>query len=117
LTFFRLLVIVLSIPAEFLQYSVPLAFPLKPSLSLHWLAVNGVQPAISENPSFTESEPDGQRLQLPKELQVGLSSVIFTLFLFLYLLVFFSRITGIIVNATNFTFLHKGTTQVDINLN
>jgi hypothetical protein len=78
----------LSIPAEFPQYSVPSAIPLKPSLSLHWLAVNGVQPAISENPSFIESDSDVQHLQLPKELQVGLSLVIFTLFLFLYLLVF-----------------------------
>jgi hypothetical protein len=44
--------------------------PLLPTISLHWLAVKGVQPAISENPSFAENETETQHLQLPKELQV-----------------------------------------------
>lgn len=27
-----------------------IAVPIKPSLGVHWLAVNGIQPAIPENP-------------------------------------------------------------------
>ncbi len=46
--------------------------PLVPSISLHWLAVKGVQPAISENPTFVENESDHHHLLLPKELQVRL---------------------------------------------
>jgi transcription initiation factor TFIID subunit 6 len=50
--------------------------PLLPTISLHWLAVKGVQPAISENPSFAENETETQHLQLPKELQVILLTMI-----------------------------------------
>lgn len=48
--------------------------PLLPSISLHWLAVKGVQPAVSENPTFVENEPDHHHLLLPKELQVNPTS-------------------------------------------
>jgi hypothetical protein len=61
------------VTADFANVPLP-PCPLLPALSLHWLAVKGVQPAISENPSFVENESDSLHLQLPKELQVLFSS-------------------------------------------
>jgi hypothetical protein len=44
--------------------------PLKPEISLHWLAVNGHQPLIAENPSIISAEAEEQPHSLPKEMQV-----------------------------------------------
>eukprot|EP01040_Poterioochromonas_malhamensis_P003782 gene3782-4040_t len=64
--------------------------PLVPSISLHWLAVKGVQPAISENPTFIENESDHHHLLLPKELQ------------YLY-----ARITGTILRSDKLAALYR----------
>jgi transcription initiation factor TFIID subunit 6 len=55
--------------------------PLKPDVSLHWLAVRGVQPLIPENPSAVAIENDSQQTTtLPQEM-----------------LMLYSRIAGIIL--------------------
>ena len=49
--------------------------PLKPQLHLHWLAVHGEQPMISENPSIScksSKDDDVKSMALPKEMQVAL---------------------------------------------
>jgi hypothetical protein len=61
----------LSAPDDFATASLP-PCPLKPSINLHWLAVNGVQPSIAENPTVVESDAEQQPTSLPKELQVSL---------------------------------------------
>ena len=49
--------------------------PLKPQIHLHWLAVNGEQPMIAENPSISSKAAMGddefKTMSLPKEMQVG----------------------------------------------
>lgn len=50
------------------QFSAP-AVPLKPSLALHWLAVNGTQPAIPENPVILSDKAQQELKTLPKEFQ------------------------------------------------
>jgi transcription initiation factor TFIID subunit 6 len=45
---------------------------LQPELSLHWLAIDGNQPLIPENPTpatATQEEGDDQPITLPKEMQ------------------------------------------------
>lgn len=37
---------------------LPTKVPLRPSFGLHWLAVDGVQPTIAENPHLLESQQD-----------------------------------------------------------
>jgi len=54
--------------------------PLKPEVALHWLAVNGCQPQIADNPSVISSDSAAQPVSLSKELQT-----------------LYSRITGIIL--------------------
>lgn len=54
--------------------------PLKPEVALHWLAVNGCQPQIADNPSVISSDSTAQPVSLSKELQT-----------------LYSRITGIIL--------------------
>lgn len=54
--------------------------PLKPEMALHWLAVNGCQPQIADNPSVISSDSAAQPVSLSKELQT-----------------LYSRITGIIL--------------------
>ena len=44
--------------------------PIKPQVSLHWLAVQGQQPLIAENPSIVAAEIEEQPHALPKEMQV-----------------------------------------------
>ena len=55
--------------ADFCNVTLP-DVPLKPVLALHWLAVNGTQPSIPENPSLVQSDIDNQPVNLAKELQV-----------------------------------------------
>ncbi len=43
--------------------------PLQPELSLHWLAVDGAQPQIPENPRLLDSTEQQEQLQLPKEMR------------------------------------------------
>lgn len=50
------------------QFSAP-AVPLRPSLTLHWLAVNGTQPAIPENPVVLSDKTHQELKSLPKEFQ------------------------------------------------
>lgn len=54
---------------DFVQRTIP-PRPLKPSLGVHWLAVNGVQPSIPQNPSIVEATSGIIPPTLPKELQV-----------------------------------------------
>ena len=57
--------------------------PLLPELSLHWLAVEGVQPLIPENPSqIVAGEAGEQPSSLPRELQQ-----------------FYMRVTGVLLAA------------------
>ena len=57
--------------------------PLLPELSLHWLAVEGVQPLIPENPSQTVAADAGDSpSSLPRELQQ-----------------FYMRVTGVLLAA------------------
>ena len=57
--------------------------PLLPELSLHWLAVEGVQPLIPENPSQTVAADAGDNpSSLPRELQQ-----------------FYMRVTGVLLAA------------------
>lgn len=49
-------------------FSVP-PVPLKPVLALHWLAVNGTQPAIPENPVILSDKAQDELKTLPKEFQ------------------------------------------------
>eukprot|EP01038_Epipyxis_sp_PR26KG_P010662 gene10662-14318_t len=56
--------------------------PLAPDLSLHWLAVNGNQPLIPENPCIIPADSVEQPTTLPNELQN-----------------LFARITGIIISC------------------
>lgn len=69
-------------------------------LALHWLAVGGTQPSISENPSIVQLDTENQPTNLPKELQVRCSNFEATLsdrnIQYLY-----ARITGILINAAN----------------
>mmetsp|Transcript_2881 Transcript_2881/g.3014 ORF Transcript_2881/g.3014 Transcript_2881/m.3014 type:complete len:454 (+) Transcript_2881:205-1566(+) len=58
---------------DFAKQPIPKC-PLLPEFSLHWVAVDGYQPLIAENPSSaTVTAPDGstanQPLSLPKEIQ------------------------------------------------
>lgn len=59
---------------EYAKLPIPKC-PLLPELSLHWLAVDGVQPLIPENPSVVSSvvsdggDMSDQPLSLPKEIQ------------------------------------------------
>jgi hypothetical protein len=55
---------------EFGKNSALVPCPLKPEVSLHWLAVNGGQPLTADNPSVITADADDQPLLLPKELQV-----------------------------------------------
>jgi transcription initiation factor TFIID subunit 6 len=43
--------------------------PLQPELSMHWLAVDGVQPLVPENPRLLASAEQQAQLQLPKEMR------------------------------------------------
>ena len=63
------LLVVISLD-DFVQRPIP-PKPLKPSVDLHWLAVNGIQPSIPQNPSIIESTTSIIPPTLPKELQVG----------------------------------------------
>lgn len=57
--------------------------PLQPELSLHWLAVDGVQPLIPENPSQTVvTDSSDHPSSLPRELQQ-----------------FYMRVTGVLLAA------------------
>lgn len=49
-------------------FSAP-AVPLKPVLALHWLAVNGTQPAVPENPVVLSDKAQDELKTLPKEFQ------------------------------------------------
>lgn len=53
--------------------------PIKPQISLHWLAVHGNQPLIAENPSIVAAEVEEQPHSLPKEMQVGVQICVFFL--------------------------------------
>lgn len=71
---------------EYAKSTTPIACPLKPEVALHWLAVNGSQPLIAENPSVVSAEAEQQPLSLPRELQVRMTTVFFYEMLFLCLL-------------------------------
>lgn len=62
--------------------------PLKPQIHLHWLAVNGEQPMIAENPSISSKAAMGddefKTMSLPKEMQQ-----------------LYQRITGILIASDN----------------
>lgn len=49
----------------------PSQCPVEPELSLHWLAVDGVQPSIPENPSLVGDSVEDQPMALPREMQVS----------------------------------------------
>jgi hypothetical protein len=51
--------------------------PLAPNISLHWLAVRGVQPSIPENPVVLSEKSLKQLKGLPMEFQVRFSSLFF----------------------------------------
>lgn len=55
---------------EFGKNSALAPCPLKPEVSLHWLAVNGNQPMTADNPSVVVNDAEEQPTLLPKELQV-----------------------------------------------
>ncbi len=55
---------------EFGKNSTIVPCPLKPEVTLHWLAVNGNQPLTADNPSVVTAEPEQQTMLLAKELQV-----------------------------------------------
>lgn len=55
---------------EFGKNATIVPCPLKPEITLHWLAVNGNQPQTADNPSVVTPEASDQPLLLPKELQV-----------------------------------------------
>lgn len=44
--------------------------PMKTDIALHWLAVNGIQPSIPENPSTAPAETEENPSSLPHEMQV-----------------------------------------------
>jgi hypothetical protein len=48
--------------------------PLKPEVTLHWLAVNGSQPQTADNPSVVAPDANDQPMLLSKELQVPSNS-------------------------------------------
>jgi hypothetical protein len=64
---------------EFASRPIP-ACPLKPQISLHWLAVTGAQPAIPENPNIVSIEQlENLPATIPKELQVMTPSILLLL--------------------------------------
>eukprot|EP00597_Dinobryon_sp_UTEXLB2267_P006454 CAMPEP_0170059042 /NCGR_PEP_ID=MMETSP0019_2-20121128/1453_1 /TAXON_ID=98059 /ORGANISM="Dinobryon sp., Strain UTEXLB2267" /LENGTH=413 /DNA_ID=CAMNT_0010264163 /DNA_START=108 /DNA_END=1349 /DNA_ORIENTATION=+ len=53
---------------DFIQNPLP-PLPLKNEIHLHWLAVNGCQPLVHENPSTLIVRVEDQPTSLPKEMQ------------------------------------------------
>eukprot|EP01039_Chlorochromonas_danica_P000873 gene873-953_t len=67
---------------EFADRSIP-PCPLKPQMNLHWLAVQGVQPTIPENPNIVSNDQiEKLPLTIPKDLQL-----------------LYARITGILLSG------------------
>lgn len=66
--------------AEFARNPLPKC-PLLPDLSMHWLAIDGIQPAIPENPLIIQEELNKSPILLPKEMQY-----------------FFAKVTGILLS-------------------